>query len=96
MGKQRHFPSKKLSLKVRNMYIAKSLLELVSEFPIIAITINIHYQGSEFIVAFVVQTRYIRTMTLLDIHLILSHVIASKVEGFDRIFIPLDLSSHVN
>ena len=46
----------------QQMYIAKSLLEIMSEFSIKGI--NIHYQGSRFIVAFDVQTRYIKTMTL--------------------------------
>ena len=46
----------------RQMYIAKSLLEIMSEFTIKGI--NIHYQGSRFIVAFEMQTRYIEIMTL--------------------------------
>ena len=64
MGKQRHFSSKKSVIKgmKQQMYIAKSLLEIMSEFSIKGI--NIHYQGSRFIVAFDVQTRYIKTMTL--------------------------------
>ena len=64
MGKQRHFSSKKSVIKgmKQQMYIAKSLLEIMSEFFIKGI--NIHYQGSRFIVAFEMQTRYIEIMTL--------------------------------
>ena len=46
----------------QEVYNAKSLLEIMSEFSIKGN--NVHYQGSRFIVAFDVQTRCIETMTL--------------------------------
>ena len=58
------------------MYIAKSLLEIMSEFAIKGI--NIHYQGSRFIVAFEMQTRYTKIMTLWNVYAIFYYEIPSK------------------